>query len=114
MGQNDAVSIPVMNSCWKKPYNESGSFWVNLNNQFQEFIQTPMKDHKDCFKLTWHRVIFNCYLHHICLKDYFMFFFLKKKFSDLFYFQSNAQMIDKFSTKTTSSKYIGEGQDPFA
>ncbi|KAI3462481.1 hypothetical protein Pfo_019144 [Paulownia fortunei] len=57
MGQNDAASIPAMNSCWKKTYNENGSFLGNLKNHFHEFIHTPMKEHKDCFKLTWHKMI---------------------------------------------------------
>ncbi|KAL8034568.1 hypothetical protein ABFS82_12G036500 [Erythranthe guttata] len=53
--QNDAVS--TTNSCSKKPYDKSGSFVDNLKNRFDGFVNTPMKDHKDCFKLSWHRMI---------------------------------------------------------
>ncbi|GFQ06670.1 hypothetical protein PHJA_002811000 [Phtheirospermum japonicum] len=57
MDQNDAVSTPVTKSCSKRQYDEHKSFLCNLKNHFQEFIDTPMKDHKECFKLTWEKMV---------------------------------------------------------
>lgn len=55
MAENNVA--PMTTSCWKKSYDESGSFFDNLKNSFNVFVDTPMREHKDCFKFTWHKVI---------------------------------------------------------
>ncbi|KAH6797121.1 hypothetical protein C2S52_021675 [Perilla frutescens var. hirtella] len=49
--------VVVSNSCWKKRCVETGSIWGNFKNHLHVFIHTPIIDHKDCFKFTWHTMM---------------------------------------------------------
>ncbi|CAN4080064.1 unnamed protein product [Withania somnifera] len=59
-GQKESASAttPPVTSCrWKR--SNDGSFMSNLKEQFHEFVNTPMANHKVCFKNTMDDMVEN-------------------------------------------------------
>lgn len=49
--EKESAATPRIISCgWKR--SNDGSFMSNLKEQFHKFVNTPMADHKVCFKNT--------------------------------------------------------------
>lgn len=70
-----AAAIPLVTSCgWKRSNDDS--LMSNLKEQFHDFVNTPMADHKVCFKN-----IINEVHKYLCLKNssYYVFRFFQNK-----------------------------------
>ncbi|KAK4368046.1 hypothetical protein RND71_011838 [Anisodus tanguticus] len=56
--EESAAATPPLTSCgWKM--SKDGSFISNLKEQFHDFVNTPMADHKLCFKNTIDEMVEN-------------------------------------------------------
>lgn len=52
-------------SCYKVKYDGKEGFTANLRNQYTVFVNTPMAEHKACFKNTYAKVILVALLYKI-------------------------------------------------
>ena len=51
-----AATGPAVTTCPRMKCENGGSFVTNVKDYFNQFVNTPMENHKVCFKMTIQKV----------------------------------------------------------